>query len=367
MERLRDRDLHGIMSFLRDVHGQPDLDAFARHATEGISGVVGAQRVSYNEVHPRRGVVRAIISPACTLPLLTTQHYREHPMMQRFLTDGDGRPAKFSDFLTRAEFYETSMYQEHYRVVGVEHQMSVFLDRPAFPGIIGFALSRDRVDFSERDRLALTLLRPHLATAYDRSSAAGRLHAQMALLMRAADVAPAGVVLLSSAGRIEFITRRAWQWLREYFPRRGRPSSRLPGAVDDWLRRQAEWDAAGPVSPGSGLCPPPEPLRVSRRDRQLTIRAVGEPGARALFLEESRVGFAPGALAPLGLTPRESEVLTLVARGASNDAIARTIGARARTVAKHLERIHRKLGVESRAAAAARAHEVALSSTPPPH
>jgi DNA-binding CsgD family transcriptional regulator len=47
-----------------------------------------------------------------------------------------------------------------------------------------------------------------------------------------------------------------------------------------------------------------------------------------------------------------------VAQGASNEAIALTLATSPRTVAKHVERIHRKLGVESRAAAAARAYEV---------
>lgn len=36
----------------------------------------------------------------------------------------------------------------------------------------------------------------------------------------------------------------------------------------------------------------------------------------------------------------------------------RELGATPRTVAKYLERIHRKLGVDSRIAAAARAHEI---------
>jgi DNA-binding CsgD family transcriptional regulator len=134
-------------------------------------------------------------------------------------------------------------------------------------------------------------------------------------------------------------------------------------AVNDWLRRQAAWDATARPSAPERLPPPPEPLTVSRADRRLTIRALGEPAERALLLEESRAGFQPAALAPLGLTPRESEVLTLVARGANNEAIGRAIGAQPRTVAKHVERIHRKLGVDSRSAAAARAHEAAAAST----
>ena len=59
---------------------------------------------------------------------------------------------------------------------------------------------------------------------------------------------------------------------------------------------------------------------------------------------------------PLGtLTGREREVLGWVAAGKSNAQIAEIVGASPRTVAKHLERIYQKLGVESRTAAAMRA------------
>ena len=53
------------------------------------------------------------------------------------------------------------------------------------------------------------------------------------------------------------------------------------------------------------------------------------------------------------LTPREREVLTWVARGKTNRDIADILGMSHRTVNKHLEHIFEKLGVETRAAAAA--------------
>jgi DNA-binding CsgD family transcriptional regulator len=55
------------------------------------------------------------------------------------------------------------------------------------------------------------------------------------------------------------------------------------------------------------------------------------------------------------LTDREREVLGWVAAGKSNAQIAEILGASPRTIAKHLERIYEKLGVESRTAAAMRA------------
>jgi DNA-binding CsgD family transcriptional regulator len=59
-------------------------------------------------------------------------------------------------------------------------------------------------------------------------------------------------------------------------------------------------------------------------------------------------------LAALSLTRREREVLDWLAAGKTNRAIAAILGAKPRTVEKHLERIYEKLGVETRTAAVLR-------------
>ncbi len=59
-------------------------------------------------------------------------------------------------------------------------------------------------------------------------------------------------------------------------------------------------------------------------------------------------------LAVLSLTPREREVMDWLAAGKTNRAIAAILGAKPRTVEKHLERIYEKLGVETRTAAVLR-------------
>ena len=57
----------------------------------------------------------------------------------------------------------------------------------------------------------------------------------------------------------------------------------------------------------------------------------------------------------LALTARESQVLLWISRGKSNREIGEILGISPRTVNKHLEQVFVKLGVENRAAAAARA------------
>ena len=58
-------------------------------------------------------------------------------------------------------------------------------------------------------------------------------------------------------------------------------------------------------------------------------------------------------LSEAALTPRETEVLSWLAKGKTNRDIADILGMSHRTVNKHLEHIFEKLGVETRAAAAA--------------
>src|ERR671936_28878 len=111
MERLTEHDLRALLAFLGRAYEQPDLDTFARLVVETMPGVVRAQRVSYNEIHPRLGTVRAVVRPVDPYPWLNGRQYREHPMMQRFVRTRDGRAHKFSDFLTREDLHRTAVYQ----------------------------------------------------------------------------------------------------------------------------------------------------------------------------------------------------------------------------------------------------------------
>jgi DNA-binding NarL/FixJ family response regulator len=60
------------------------------------------------------------------------------------------------------------------------------------------------------------------------------------------------------------------------------------------------------------------------------------------------------------LTPREVEVLRLVASGHSNRAVAASLVISEKTVARHVANIYAKLGISSRSAATSFVHENAL-------
>ena len=68
---------------------------------------------------------------------------------------------------------------------------------------------------------------------------------------------------------------------------------------------------------------------------------------------EPPIGAGTTRLSSAALTPRETEVLSWIAKGKTNRDVADILGMSPRTVNKHLEHVFEKLGVETRAAAAA--------------
>lgn len=66
------------------------------------------------------------------------------------------------------------------------------------------------------------------------------------------------------------------------------------------------------------------------------------------------------AIAALGLSPRECEILELLASGASNKELARRLGISPNTVKTHLARVYEKLEVQRRVQAIEKARWLAL-------
>ena len=81
-------------------------------------------------------------------------------------------------------------------------------------------------------------------------------------------------------------------------------------------------------------------------------------------LVEAASGEAPNGDDPFGLTPRERQVLALVAAGATNREIGAQLFMAEKTASVHVSRILAKLDVRSRTEAAAVAHRLGLSEAP---
>ena len=102
----------------------------------------------------------------------------------------------------------------------------------------------------------------------------------------------------------------------------------------------------------------PARLRVESRGRKVDISVMSPIGPDELLFRLTELSTTPDEQQlqrTLSLTSRESEVLLWISRGKANREIGEILAISPRTVNKHLEQIFVKLGVETRASAAARA------------
>jgi DNA-binding NarL/FixJ family response regulator len=226
-----------------------------------------------------------------------------------------------------------------------------------------------------------------------------RAQAELAALARARRDADALRHRLGEARKLLAAARRAaveaaagtpnaagWRALAEAEYERARGEAR----PEAWSEAAATWEqlerpplaaycrwrqAEALVAAGAPRADATVPLREANA---VAARIGARPLLRELELlaERARLDLAPPDAEPrhakqdleevLGLTPREAEVLTLVARGWTNREIAAALVISVKTASVHVSHILRKLDAPNRLEAAAIAHRLAPPQVAPP-
>jgi DNA-binding CsgD family transcriptional regulator len=347
MASLSQSDLQEVLAFLGTCESFPDVESLRWGMLAPLAEVVPYDTAAYHEVNVHTGETSWIIEPADSMARADHDAFvrwgRQHPIVQYHATH-TSHAVKLTDFLNRRELHSLELYDEFFAPLEIEHQIVIGVPKPA-PVIVGLPLNRRRRDFTERERALLDLLRPELARVFRRVQARTQARRALEHLEAAAERGGRAVVLLGRNGRVQSASGAAMARLHDWFSGNGDGPGALPDAVVDWLH-------AAPRSP----------LVAAHDGVRLTVThlpGAAEGEADALLLEEERFGLARSALAALGLTRREAQVLCLADRGLTNDQIAAEISVSTRTVGKHLEHVYAKLCVPGRTAALAKARAVA--------
>jgi DNA-binding NarL/FixJ family response regulator len=178
----------------------------------------------------------------------------------------------------------------------------------------------------------LARIRVHLANARMTQSARAAL-----------DVSGRFLLAVNRDGRIMWATPQAQKLLSDSFGTGAVDEVVLPEPLRQWLEQAQDGKSAKAVA-----AIPDHP--------ELKLHYMGHAGSSEVLLRLAKEQTAPPPAAfasEFGLTSRESEVLSWLAKGKTNRDIAQILGLSPRTVDKHLEQIYAKLGVENRTAAAA--------------
>jgi DNA-binding CsgD family transcriptional regulator len=361
METLTFQDTQSLHHSIQRIYALHDTHTFGLDALAIVHQLVPSEIPSIYSTNLQIPKVSLTFQP--DFPGLTPEmenvvheHFGEHPIAQNMPQTLNGA-YKISDFLRPTEFHRLEgLYQQYLCLFDIEEQMTFFLPdtnsanlshySPPKADLVGFALNRSQRNFSDRDRLILNFLRPHLAQAYANIQYYKLIQQDLHQLQESFNCL--GLVVLDTDICIQSIAPQAALWLKTYFTTSTSPRH-LPDHLRAWIKHQITNLTAPSELPKAGL-----PLRIQLADRELTIRLIIEQiGSRyLLLLEEQRLDQTP-ALEILGLSQRETELLNWVMQGKDNKTIAHEMGITPGTVRKHLENLYRKLGVTSRAEAIA--------------
>ena len=167
----------------------------------------------------------------------------------------------------------------------------------------------------------------------------------------AMDEAQRFLVAVAQDGTIVWGTPQANKILK-YSLRQSRDSEyAFPRQVMQWIGEQSNPYFSGPRK-----------FNVTNDENcKVFISFVGKTGPKEYLIRVIEEDFEKTQLRlskAFGLTVREAEVLTWISNGKSNRDIGTILELSPRTINKHLEHIHKKLGVENRTTAAAMAINV---------
>ncbi|MGZ5195762.1 MAG: helix-turn-helix transcriptional regulator [Ramlibacter sp.] len=192
MNHLTRNDYASALRLLAGLEAEcGDLESFASACVRAVDGFVTSEvatlsvcdlATGHREVAGLPGVRLGAQEIACF-----DRHFFAHPLVRYHGFDGGRHTYRISDSLSRRDFRRTAIYADYYRRVGLEYAiaMPLFTDSRTLVSVV---LNRRGLDFSERDRERLELLRPHLAFLYRQASADGSISAGA---FRAARLAPA--------------------------------------------------------------------------------------------------------------------------------------------------------------------------------
>lgn len=345
---LSQHDYQVILSTVEDIYSVQHIEQFPDHILSIVKKAIPCDLASYNEVNPELTRITSASDPVGVtsepeVQGVLQQYLHEHPLVNYYARTGDGKSIRLSDFLTQRQFHELGLYNEFYRPLNLDYQMtaSIVVGQRS---LIGIAISRKWPDFSEKERLMLDLLHPHFVRAYR------NIHS-INFIQRDAGESVKELVVINRLGQVQFFSDRVWQMLHMYFGS-FRFFGTLPTELNAWLTRARDY-----LSHDSDVPIPSVPLEVYKDDKRLTISLIwgGKAATQdTLLFEEEPIDQTTSILAYSRLTPRENEILALISKGKTNREISQTLSLSSRTVKKHLEHIYTKLGVHTRGAAVAR-------------
>jgi DNA-binding CsgD family transcriptional regulator len=164
-------DLHLILDLIGDLHGATGVDEVRLVLLARLRELVPADLISYNDIDLSGATEtytlyepELVVSPELVQAFDRLQH--EHPLIADFVSTGDPRPRRMSDFVALPELQALDLWREVFRPLETNRQIA-FAVSIARGRVAGIGINRWAGDFSERDLAVVETLQPHLSAAFE--------------------------------------------------------------------------------------------------------------------------------------------------------------------------------------------------------
>jgi len=193
MIHLTSGDQQKLLVCIRETYSNPDIASFPAHIVATTSRIIPSGVISYASIaEEKQGINYTGITSCRNWENLEAfgRYMHEHPILNflhterlqphRFSQDIEKAAhkrhpslkhaphniaARISDVLTDRQFQSLGIFNEFFRRNGVHYQLLIsFLPRADAYSMISF--NRDKIDFSEKERLLLNLIQPHIVQAH---------------------------------------------------------------------------------------------------------------------------------------------------------------------------------------------------------
>ena len=345
MERLTKKELRALLECIKECYPICDLETFSQRVVSRLSKIVSAEMISHNGVKPRREwsayLPHSHNGYSLSKNEIIEQRVSAHPVITH---RGKTRDA------TQHQFHRLGPHDKFHPPFGVKNRIVPLLKKQA-------TVNRKTKNLAVHDKLLLRLVNLHLNQAYRNARTVTHMQQKLTLVDQALYRLNLGLIFLTPDGKIRLATTRAMQQVTSYLGPQPLRENRLPESLWRWVKQQVA------LKGKEDALQQRSPLVLEREGKRLVIRLVSDLDQNLLLLEEHPTTMQFQSLVPFGLSPREAQVLDWVAQGKTNKEIGVILELSPRTVQKHLEHIYRKIYVESRTAAAAKAYEIASMAT----
>ncbi len=351
MVRLSDEKVRGEVSRLaRQLYSLASLREIGEYLGDEIARLIGHDSMVFCEADKRTGIStyhsQTVGGHFERYLGIVHRYLHQTPFIPHYTKHPGGTATRTFDIVSPAAWRRTALCNEAFAPLGFTEQLGAEI--PSGPHVIrGFLLNREQRGFSSRDIEVLNLLKEHIAATAAIADQWRRLDEGH----RRPDHGVAerrGSIVLDPRARALLWSPEARSLLNAYAPVPAALPTPLPSRVEAWALRAIAAHGSRDL-----WKLPRQPLRLRAERRELTLRlsSAAEAGCHLLLLEESHPS-QPWHDGIRRLSRREQEVLAWIARGKTNDEIARILGMSVYTVKNHVKRILDCLGVGNRTAAA---------------